>query len=77
MQAAKLYSPGCVTGPLLLIEACGTCSVKLNTGPVLSTMFPCRCVDLNRFPVNTSDVSDGPSISGVLSSLPDSATKRG
>lgn len=50
--------------------------MKLKTGPVLSTMFSRRWVDLNKFPVCISDVSDGPSINGVASSTPPSATKK-
>lgn len=71
------YLPGCVTGSPLLKAACGIWTVKLKTGPVLSTMFSRRWVDLNKFPVCISDVSDGPSINGVASSTPHSATKKG
>lgn len=39
-------------------------------------MFSRRWVDLNKFPVCISDVSDGPSINGVASSTPPSATKK-
>lgn len=58
------------------MAACGNCTVKVRTGPVLSTKFSRRCADLNRLPVYISEVSDGPLTKGVVSVVPDSPSKK-